>query len=59
MAQKLTEQQMTDIQFNPDKHLPAALYTLGCHAQRLTKTELTSLISELNYEVCQRRMFVK
>jgi hypothetical protein len=55
----LSEQQMTDIQFNPEKYLPLVMYTIGCHCQRMTKVQVKTLISELNYEMRQREMFSK
>ena len=53
----MTTLRMEDIQQNPDKYLPIAMYSIGCHVQHMERKAVEGLIAALQYELRERDYF--
>jgi len=50
----LEQNRIEDIQKDPSKYLPIAMYTIGCHMSEMTDKELEGLMYALSTELQER-----
>lgn len=50
----LEQNRIEDIQGNPSKYLPIAMYAIGCHMGEMTEQELEGLMYALSTELQER-----